>query len=557
MNLFKAFPFISLVITFFTLSVFASFDSDQNLSHVEIHKRKILALISKAESQLEWRGQIRKLYDEMVEHAKVENGEISARHLDKLRKSIDHFTQKIVPSLDIYKDQKIDFLNSDNIIEVTEKEKSSVDYSFSRLGNVNDLRSRGGRRSIVRKTVTKVVINPKDDKGKELLDNLVFQVLSRLVTLENFSLALIPFMGESSYRQVLMHDISNQTSQKIENAWHDFINTLYKSDNLADLTEVIDDNLDVIEASNKINLSAMILYEGNLIYKYIKERRGQFTFFKDMAKTIQFMTSRQWDAYKSIGTETLYMASMAFGNTVGLVQYRRGYLFEMSKEDENSIAKRMKPLDVLFEKTPFRLTDRFIPGYFGHNAVWTGTEQELKDIGVWDQLPEIYMNAVEKFGYQGDSFQSDIRAGVRIIEALRPGVQINTLRDFLDIDDFAVMRAEECEEWRKDETFCLTPETKKEYLIKAFSQIGKDYDFAFDVNTEDTIVCSELLYRTFLDINFETTLTVGSYNITPDQVAYQGDEEGDIFTPVILYHKGVEITEGIRALFYDLLHPVQ
>ena len=30
--------------------------------------------------------------------------------------------------------------------------------------------------------------------------------------------------------------------------------------------------------------------------------------------------------------------------------------------------------DILLEKTPFRLTDKLIPGYWGHAAVWIGGE---------------------------------------------------------------------------------------------------------------------------------------------------------------------------------------
>ncbi|MCR9203483.1 MAG: YiiX/YebB-like N1pC/P60 family cysteine hydrolase, partial [Halobacteriovoraceae bacterium] len=154
--------------------------------------------------------------------------------------------------------------------------------------------------------------------------------------------------------------------------------------------------------------------------------------------------------------------------------------------------------------------------------------------------------------------------GKRVIEALRPGVQFNTFRHFLDIDDLAAFRIRSCEEGENpkpkanEDINCLNDELRKEYLLKAFEQIGKDYDFAFDVNTEDKIVCSELIYRTFLDINFETTNTVGMYNISPDQVAKKGDDEGDLFTPIFFFHKGTlleEKGEGLRSYIKNLMFP--
>ncbi len=517
-------------------------------------EKRVLALLMEGEKQLKWRIDIQKLFEEMKKYSDREEGEISARQLDSLRSSIQLFTQTIVPSLDKYRGTQIDFLDPDNIIVVDSNKESLVNFKFSRLMGPKGLRASRNRIRQYRKIVTKVMINPYDIKGEELLNDLLFQVSARILSLENISLGLIPFIEHERFRYVLINDLKDSDSSMVEDVWHNYINTLFKSDTLQDLIQIIDKNRALLEEKNSFNGSLFTLLDTSRTSAFVREKVEGFTFFKDMMATMKFMAARRWDAFKNIGVQSLYLASKAFGNTVGLVQSRKGLLYTMSKKEENEIAKQMRPLDVIFEKTPFRLTDMFIPGHYGHNAIWSGTEEELKAIGVWDELPGIFMNAVENYGYQGTSFQADIRNGARIIEALRPGVQINSLRHFLDIDDFAVMRAQECDEWQEEKSFCLSPKIKREYLIKAFSQIGKDYDFAFDVNTEDTIVCSELLYRTYLDIDFETTYTVGSYNISPDQVAYQGDEEGDIFTPVILYHDGKKINDNLREYFYNLLH---
>ncbi len=517
------------------------------------HEKRVLALLSKVEEQQKWRQEIQGLYEQMLEHSDNNNGEISARHLKSLRELVTVYTEKMSHSIDKYRSSQIDFLNPDNIILINRDRETSVNYRYSRLARARALRASRVRVRTYRKTVTRVSINPDDNKGMELFEDFLYQVSNRVMVLENFSLGLIPFINNERFRFALIRDIKNIEARTIEAKWHSYINALYKSDNLGELLSMLNDNIDYFLKNNGINQSLFSLINNSEVGHYIQSRKNK-SFFEDMMANMKQMSERRWDAYKKLGMKALYYASKAFGNTVGLVQSRRGYLYSMSKEEEDSLAKRMKPLDVMFEKTPFRLTDRFIPGHFGHNSIWTGTKEELKKIGIWDELPSLYMNAVENYGYRGISFQADIEEGARIIEALRPGVQINSLRDFLDIDDYVVMRAEECDVWEEGTRFCLTPEKKLEYLRTAFSQIGKDYDFAFDVNTEETIVCSELLYRTYLDIDFETTYTVGSYNISPDQVAYQGDEEGDIFTPVILYHKGKEVQENLRDVFYDLLH---
>ncbi len=77
---------------------------------------------------------------------------------------------------------------------------------------------------------------------------------------------------------------------------------------------------------------------------------------------------------------------------------------------------------------------------------------------MWDDLPLIYRNAVEKFHYSGPNFQEAIRSGHMIIEALRPGVQINTLQHFLNIDDL---------DWNTEKTmgrFTISPDNVAQKL---------------------------------------------------------------------------------------------
>ncbi|MGH7454857.1 MAG: YiiX/YebB-like N1pC/P60 family cysteine hydrolase, partial [bacterium] len=57
------------------------------------------------------------------------------------------------------------------------------------------------------------------------------------------------------------------------------------------------------------------------------------------------------------------------------------------------------------------------------------------------------------------------------------------------------------------------------FLALALLQYGKPYDFKFDVNTLDAIVCSELIYQSFVDVDFSTGKSLGSYTVSPDQVA--------------------------------------
>jgi uncharacterized protein YycO len=205
--------------------------------------------------------------------------------------------------------------------------------------------------------------------------------------------------------------------------------------------------------------------------------------------------------------------SKFFGNSVGLVETRKGKLYK-NKKVLNYINRDLKAGDILLEKTPFRLTDSLIPGHWGHVAVYTGTEEELKELGIWNH-PVI------------QKYHAQIKENRFVAEALRDGVQLNTLEHFLNIDDFSTLRY-------IDES----KEEKRKRIILTFRQIGKEYDFNFDVETSDKIVCSELVYISTPTINWETPKTLGRYTISPDNIAVKSVGDQKKFSIVCLVHDG-------------------
>ena len=233
--------------------------------------------------------------------------------------------------------------------------------------------------------------------------------------------------------------------------------------------------------------------------------------FGDYLKFITLLPKNSADSLVSTSETSMNSVSMIFGNSMGLVQTRNGLLYENPEVEK--IKSQLKPMDILLEKTPFRLTDKFIPGHFGHVAIWVGTEAELKELGLWEH-PVIKPH------------QEEIREGKSVLEALRDGVQLNTFEKFMDVDDVAILRAKDFD--------------AKEVGVRAFRQLGKDYDFNFDVETIDKIVCSELVYQVFIDIEWPTEKTLGRHTISPDNVAVKVKD--GLFSLVQFYHDGKEST---------------
>lgn len=236
-----------------------------------------------------------------------------------------------------------------------------------------------------------------------------------------------------------------------------------------------------------------------------------------IGKAINLFGDVTMDTFDRIGKEGVNLFSMAFGNTVGLVETRKGKLYAKPSV-EKTLKGSMQPGDILLEKTPFRLTDQFIPGHWGHAAIWVGTEEQLRQLGIWDDPLLI-------------PHHEDIRQGYGVVEALRGGVTMSSLSHFMNIDDVAVLRGKES-----------TPSERAKIVLQAMRQLGKDYDFNFDVETTDKIVCSELIYLSYTGYEWPTVRTLGRATISPDNVASKAFEQGELEL-ILFYHDGQPVLD--------------
>jgi hypothetical protein len=268
------------------------------------------------------------------------------------------------------------------------------------------------------------------------------------------------------------------------------------------------------------------IIQSSFVYSKYKNGTNISEFFKVTGARLKISVKNKLDFFSFIGNSVIYYGSKLFGNVMGSFQKRRGKLYQDSKFLVK-VKRRLEPLDILLEKTPFRLTDKFIPGYWGHAAIYIGNQRDLKKLGIWDH------DLVQKY-------KEEILSGRSIVEALRSNVQINSLDHFTDIDDFAIIRL------KKD----LTDEEKREHILRALSHVGKLYDFSFDVETAETIVCSELHYRTFINVDFNTSTILGRPTISVDQVAEQAYTDMP-FETKLLYIDGEKIKDRNMQAVYD------
>ncbi len=359
------------------------------------------------------------------------------------------------------------------------------------------------------------------------LKGVMLALSAALVLYDNYNAAVVLYQNDRKLRRKLNE---NDQAYKIQ------------SDSLLDISISFHSNHNRREVKKAINryknYNSWIGYasDGDMNLAYlnilIKNSPSYEVFtsashFKRIAdkvtKYVTFLRDGR-DDMNDLREGTMNELSKVFGNTMGLFATRKGKMYNKPKV-EQAILAELKPLDIILEKTPFRLTDKFIPGHFGHVAIWMGTRPELEELGVWDELSAEH--------------KAKIESGHGVLEALRDGVQLNTMAHFLNIDDYAALRYEG-----------MTLTQKREFIRLAFGQDGKKYDFNFDVETQDKIVCSELAYVVYTDLDWPTKATLGRVTISPDNVAEKALNNGPLRL-ISFYHDGKKVSDKNAYKLYE------
>ena len=148
-------------------------------------------------------------------------------------------------------------------------------------------------------------------------------------------------------------------------------------------------------------------------------------------------------------------------------------------EQVTKLAEVLQPGDVLLERRNWYLSNAFLPGYWPHGALYVGTADDLR---------ERNLDKNEHVRKHWAKFTSDDDEGHErvIIEAVSEGVIFSSLEHSIGgADSVAVLRPR------------VSEDQKNEAIARAFSFAGRPYDFEFDFETTNMLVCTEVVYRSY------------------------------------------------------------
>jgi hypothetical protein len=195
----------------------------------------------------------------------------------------------------------------------------------------------------------------------------------------------------------------------------------------------------------------------------------------------QILTRVRQDSYTPV-----YAVQSVVSTWIGdtrLVQWEPLIRREQILEAQRSL----QPGDIMLERRNWFLSNAFLPGFWPHAALYIGKVEDLEKLGLvrreagkWtSDHPAVRDHLKDYLAAAADGQPHTI------IESVSEGVILNSATESLHADYVAALRPR------------LTDAQKAQAIARAFSHLGKPYDFEFDFFSADKLVCTELVYRAY------------------------------------------------------------
>ncbi|WP_164848198.1 YiiX/YebB-like N1pC/P60 family cysteine hydrolase [Halobacteriovorax sp. HLS] len=301
------------------------------------------------------------------------------------------------------------------------------------------------------------------------------QALNQLFIIERTQSLYNTYMDNKQTRVIL-----KDQSLVLENKLKSFLETTLSSkvrDRINSIIKIVERN----EVENK--------FESIIFTKYSN---------KEALNSFANLDAHVSDFFSRLLTISTNSLSYSFGAIAGPIEWGDGGQLRNDRAAIDKIYQELKPLDIIFEKKAYKLTDYTIPGYWGHNAVWLGTKEQLIELGIWESK-------------ELDPFRDRIENGQSIFEMRKWGITFANYEKWINMDAYASIRVKGI------------LEKSKEDLLKIFrifgEQMDKSYDFGFNADTSFKITCSEVIYLAYGDYNWPTERIFGRNTISPNGMA--------------------------------------
>ncbi|MCA8922139.1 MAG: protein tyrosine phosphatase [Planctomycetes bacterium] len=222
---------------------------------------------------------------------------------------------------------------------------------------------------------------------------------------------------------------------------------------------------------------------------------------------------------------TVFPVQKQVAELMGDVRVRRPGRYLIGDEDLARLLPMLQPGDVLLGRKNWYLSNVGLPGFWPHAMLYVGTNEQLAasldadpEVLAWverscgrpltfsDYLAQTYPRAwAERLAHADEH-------PLTVLEAVSEGVLQSTLQHASG-DYFAAMRPR------------LAPWVKAQAIARAFGYLDRPYDFDFDFASDQSLVCSEVVWRAYRPqegapgLELPLVQVVGRPTLSPNEMA--------------------------------------
>ncbi|MCB2153968.1 hypothetical protein KQI84_03725 [bacterium] len=216
-------------------------------------------------------------------------------------------------------------------------------------------------------------------------------------------------------------------------------------------------------------------------------------------------------------------------DTMGNIRLKRGETALISNDQIQQFHDKLQSGDIGVTRRNWYLSNAGIPGFWPHAILYIGHPADLAefaddpDVIAWCEehnaadfatlLETRHPGAWKAYTTASDQGEN------AVLEAIAEGVVFRPLEDAFHADAVGVVRPR------------LSKLDVARAIDRAFSHYGKPYDYNFDFVTDETLVCSELVFKSyqpteeFSGVNFPLSETLGRPLLPPNDLVKKFDLE--------------------------------
>ena len=250
-----------------------------------------------------------------------------------------------------------------------------------------------------------------------------------------------------------------------------------------------------------------------------------------------FLTSAKEIATEK-SAEAIFPVQKSFAEWAGDTRVARiGKPLVTQTDIEKYVLPVAQPGDIAVARQNWFLSNIGLPGFWPHALLYVGTAADLAkafdadpEVVAWTKSqPEKATTFSEllqkrypaKWKAYAEGVDLQGHGPIRVIESISEGVSFTAVEHAFGVDYLAMMRPK------------LAQVDKAKAIEHAFKYQGRPYDFDFDFFSDSTIVCSELVYKSYLPaqgqkgVSIELVDVAGRRTLPANQIVRRYDSDAE------------------------------